>query len=61
MKNTSQKGIKRMKSSKVILTIIGVIVLLAVAASGCKNRGPQKQQIGFLMTLDHPYWQNMRL
>ena len=40
---------------------IGIMVLLTVVAAGCKDRGPQKQQIGFLMTLDHPYWQNMRL
>jgi ribose transport system permease protein len=37
------------------------MVLVAVVAGGCRDRGPQKQQIGFLMTLDHPYWQNMRL
>jgi ABC-type sugar transport system substrate-binding protein len=31
---------------------------------GCGKDGDQqarKRQIGFLMTLDHPYWQNMRL
>jgi len=41
-----------------------VILLGAVfvaASAGCRDRGPQKHQIGFLMTLDHPYWQNMRL
>jgi len=50
-----------MKSFKVTKTLVGIMVLLVVLAGGCKNRGPQKQQIGFLMTLDHPYWQNMRL
>jgi len=30
--------------------------------AGCdRSDAPRKQQIGFLMTLDHPYWQNMRL
>ncbi len=50
-----------MKSVKMTKTIAGIMVLLAVLTGGCKDRGPQKQQIGFLMTLDHPYWQNMRL
>ncbi len=40
-----------------------IAAALAVAGlfAGCKERGPEKPQIGFLMTLDHPYWQNMRL
>lgn len=46
---------------KVTKALVGVMVLLAVVTCGCKDRGPRKQQIGFLMTLDHPYWQNMRL
>lgn len=46
---------------KVTKTVFRVMVLLAVVAGGCKDHGPRKQQIGFLMTLDHPYWQNMRL
>ncbi|MCP4613632.1 MAG: sugar ABC transporter substrate-binding protein [Planctomycetes bacterium] len=46
---------------KVTKALVGIMVLLAVAVCGCKDRGPRKQQIGFLMTLDHPYWQNMRL
>ena len=50
-----------MKSVKMTKTVFGVMVLLAVVACGCKDRGQRKQQIGFLMTLDHPYWQNMRL
>ena len=50
-----------MNSIKVTKTIDGVMVLLAMVTGGCKERGPRKQQIGFLMTLDHPYWQNMRL
>ena len=51
----------RMNLLKVTKTIVGVMVLLAFVAGNCKDRGPRKQQIGFLMTLDHPYWQNMRL
>ena len=50
-----------MTSVKVTKAVIGVMILLAVVASGCKDSGTRKQQIGFLMTLDHPYWQNMRL
>ena len=50
-----------MNSVKVTKTMVGIMVLFAVVAGGCKDRGPRKQQIGFLMTLDHPYWQNMRL
>ncbi|MBW7991175.1 MAG: sugar ABC transporter substrate-binding protein [Planctomycetes bacterium] len=50
-----------MKFIKVISIVAGVMAILIVVACGCKDRGPRKQQIGFLMTLDHPYWQNMRL
>ncbi|MHC4167635.1 MAG: sugar ABC transporter substrate-binding protein [Planctomycetota bacterium] len=43
-----------------------ILILTALAAipTGCGKDGDQqarKRQIGFLMTLDHPYWQNMRL
>lgn len=50
-----------MNSVKVTKAVFGVMLLLIVVAGGCKDHGPRKQQIGFLMTLDHPYWQNMRL
>jgi ABC-type sugar transport system substrate-binding protein len=40
------------------LVLIAVLVLLTV---GCRDRGTRKQQVGFLITLDHPYWHNMRL
>ena len=40
--------------------VILSIAVLAVSA-GCGKKGPRKRQIGFLLTLDHPYWQNMRL
>jgi ABC-type sugar transport system substrate-binding protein len=35
-------------------------MLVVAALVGCKDRS-QRQQVGFLMTLDNPYWQNMRL
>jgi ABC-type sugar transport system substrate-binding protein len=52
-----------MNSAKMMKMGIVVVVaaILAVAAVGCRDRSPRKRQIGFLMTLDHPYWQNMRL
>ncbi len=43
---------------------VGVLMAaaLAVGLAGCdRSDAPRKRQIGFLMTLDHPYWQNMRL
>lgn len=52
------------KKSSMSLTIrIGAVVLLAFALmSGCLKSGDsRKYRIGFCMTLDHPYWQNMRL
>jgi len=47
-----------MKVVRVVLTV-AVVVMLA----GCSKSSDdtQKREIGFLMTLDHPYWQNMRL
>ena len=47
-----------MKVVRVVLTA-AVVVMLA----GCSKSSDdtQKREIGFLMTLDHPYWQNMRL
>jgi len=41
--------------------VVAVAAILTVVAAGCRDRSPQKRQLGFLMTLDHPYWQNMRL
>ena len=48
---------------------VHVLSLLAAGLMGCGNDKPQTDQkdaprkytIGFCMTLDHPYWQNMRL
>jgi ABC-type sugar transport system substrate-binding protein len=51
-----------MSSSKVMkLGTMIVFAAVLAAAIGCGDRGSRKPQIGFLMTLDHPYWQNMRL
>ncbi|MHC4296228.1 MAG: sugar ABC transporter substrate-binding protein [Planctomycetota bacterium] len=44
--------------------IVCTVSALGVMLVGCGKDGDQqarKRQIGFLMTLDHPYWQNMRL
>ncbi|MHC4575539.1 MAG: sugar ABC transporter substrate-binding protein [Planctomycetota bacterium] len=42
-------------------TIVLFAAITALMAAGCGDRGPRKRQIGFLITLDHPYWQNMRI
>lgn len=34
--------------------------LILLASAGCREKGANKQ-IGLLITLDHPYWQNLRL
>lgn len=41
--------------------VVAVAAILATVVTSCRDRSPQKRQLGFLMTLDHPYWQNMRL
>lgn len=41
--------------------VAGVAVLLLCGLGCSAKTGPAKKQIGFLMTLDDPYWQNMRL
>jgi len=44
--------------------MICILAALAIMFAGCGKDGdrqPRRRQIGFLMTLDHPYWQNMRL
>jgi len=45
-------------------TRFAALVLLAVLVLpmlGCRDRGTRNRQVGFLITLDHPYWHNMRL
>ena len=43
------------------MAAVSVGVLMAVLlAGGCGERD-ERPKVGFLMTLDHPYWQNMRL
>ncbi|MHC4247627.1 MAG: sugar ABC transporter substrate-binding protein [Planctomycetota bacterium] len=46
---------------KLAALCVAFCVVLCVTVVGCKDKGPRKKQVGFLMTLDHPYWQNMRL
>ena len=46
--------------------ILSGAAALTMGSTGCKKgpddaSGGKKYEIGFLMTLDHPYWQNMRL
>jgi ABC-type sugar transport system substrate-binding protein len=41
--------------------IVIALVILFIVGAGCQKSGPKTPQIAFLMTLDHPYWNNMRL
>ena len=44
--------------------LIWTLAALVATFAGCgrdDDRQARKRKIGFLMTLDHPYWQNMRL
>ena len=41
--------------------MIGSVIVLLLVGTGCKESGPNLPQVAFLMTLDHPYWNNMRL
>jgi len=41
--------------------VVAVAAILATVVTSCRDQSPRKRQLGFLMTLDHPYWQNMRL
>jgi ABC-type sugar transport system substrate-binding protein len=54
-----------MSSKKILLkatpmVIAAVVAVILVSCSKSSN-DKQKREIGFLMTLDHPYWLNMRL
>lgn len=54
----------KLKMSHRKALVICSLVALAVIFAGCGKDGDRqvrKRQVGFLMTLDHPYWQNMRL
>lgn len=46
------------KAAPILLTATVVLMLLSCSKS---SNDKKKGEIGFLMTLDHPYWQNMRL
>jgi len=43
------------------IAIVVTSLVFMIVPAGCGKREAGKRQIGFLMTLDHPYWQNMRL
>ena len=51
--------------TRMTMAAVGVGVLMAgLLAGGCSKSGDaddKRPKVGFLMTLDHPYWQNMRL
>ena len=53
-----------MNIRKMMMKMVSVLVVVAIVTAlgaGCKDRSLRKPQIGFLITLDHPYWQNVRL
>lgn len=54
-----------MSSKKMLMKVVHVVLTVAVVVmlAGCSKSSDdtQKREIGFLMTLDHPYWLNMRL
>jgi ABC-type sugar transport system substrate-binding protein len=54
----------RFERHLIIVSILLLAIVVIVPLAGCSKSGRQqtpKRQIGFLMTLNHPYWQNMRL
>ncbi len=46
---------------KVVLGVLTTAVAVMLVGCSKSNDATRKREIGFLMTLDHPYWQNMRL
>jgi ABC-type sugar transport system substrate-binding protein len=53
---------KKGRFSWLIPVLVGCALIAAATLPGCsKQVGEKKLQIGFCMTLDDPYWQNMRL
>jgi ABC-type sugar transport system substrate-binding protein len=52
----------RAGNGRLLFGILGALLTACILAAGCgKSEGPAKRVIGFCMTLDDPYWQNMRL
>jgi len=52
----------RAGNGRLLFGILGALLTACIFAAGCgKSEGPSKCVIGFCMTLDDPYWQNMRL
>ncbi|MHC4740902.1 MAG: substrate-binding domain-containing protein [Planctomycetota bacterium] len=61
VRRRARAGFKIQRLSLVLIVTAVVLVTGAVAVLGYQlTRGPA-YEIGFCMTLDHPYWQNMRL
>jgi len=51
-----------MAGKRKIVTLVVIIICLSYAIAGCsKQKDKNTLEIGFCMTLDDPYWQNMRL
>lgn len=57
--------VRRLSSYSLQSTVYSLVLSLAVALAmaSCSNtpKADKRPQIGFLMTLDDPYWQNMRI
>jgi len=52
----------RRLSGRLAVAIGGVVLIGMASLVGCSKPGAsRKYKVGFCMTLDHPYWQNMRL
>ncbi|MFA6245269.1 MAG: substrate-binding domain-containing protein [Candidatus Hydrogenedentales bacterium] len=51
------------KAGKIVKVLAALVVIAVCAVVAVVHLGPKERtyQIAFLMTLDHPYWQNMRL
>jgi ABC-type sugar transport system substrate-binding protein len=47
--------------SCILCMALTVVAVMVFSDCGKDGSGGKRLQIGFLMTLDHPYWQNMRL
>ncbi len=47
--------------TKVVRVVLTIAVVMMLAGCSKNSDDTRKREIGFLMTLDHPYWQNMRL
>ncbi len=61
VRRKAKAGLQMPKLSTALIVIAVILALGVAAVVGYQfNQGPA-YEIGFCMTLDHPYWQNMRL